>query len=447
MSIAFSCPGCGKNYLVADTFAGKRAKCQKCGATCQVPGGAITTAPAPVPPAPYPSPAPAQDWQGSTPAPRSGGRKRGLILAAVAVVGILLLTGASFGVYKIFFAGSSGLGNDLKFMPADTDLIASIRVDDVMASDTYKDLEKQYADIVSETKKMQEELSLAPSDIGQIVVGVPFSDPENTVAVVHTKKAVEAKDLIAKHKDDFNEVKVGNYTVYEQKPKEIFFKVGQQLGGTGQPVVEPVAPPPSKKDKTMAFCVVDSKLVLAGPGVKAALERDKKPEFSEGMQAAMKAADFSKPVVVAVNLKDALAKFSKASKGMGEMNMAMAMMPPGATEGYDAAVLEVSVASDVKIMATVICKDSAKAEEAKKMADASLAQFKNPMMAGMLGLQGEAKAALDSLEVAQSGNKVIATAKFNLVALVKSAEGMAPRPRTGRAVPPMVTNRLPSGPR
>ncbi len=67
MAIRFSCDGCGATFSVPDNFAGKRAKCKKCGAPVQVPAAvgeaaATSAAPAPMPaaaPAPVPAPAPA----------------------------------------------------------------------------------------------------------------------------------------------------------------------------------------------------------------------------------------------------------------------------------------------------------------------------------------------------------------------------------------------------
>ena len=59
MAIRFSCDGCGATFNVPDNFAGKRAKCKKCGAAVQVPAAeAPVAAPTPVP-SPGPSRPPA----------------------------------------------------------------------------------------------------------------------------------------------------------------------------------------------------------------------------------------------------------------------------------------------------------------------------------------------------------------------------------------------------
>lgn len=41
MSISVQCPGCGKRYKVDERFAGKKAKCQSCGAAIPVPAAAV----------------------------------------------------------------------------------------------------------------------------------------------------------------------------------------------------------------------------------------------------------------------------------------------------------------------------------------------------------------------------------------------------------------------
>ena len=61
---------------------------------------------------------------------------------------------------------------------------------------------------------------------------------------------------------------------------------------------------------TDAFCVAESKVVLIGEleSIRKVLKRDGKPNFSEGMKAAIKQADFSKTIAVAINVKEVLPK-------------------------------------------------------------------------------------------------------------------------------------------
>jgi hypothetical protein len=74
--IAFTCVGCGKSFRVDEGLAGRRSRCEKCGAVTRIP----SPGPPPVAPASRPTPAPTVTANPPAPAPevprRPGPRKR-----------------------------------------------------------------------------------------------------------------------------------------------------------------------------------------------------------------------------------------------------------------------------------------------------------------------------------------------------------------------------------
>lgn len=101
--IEFACERCGKAFKVADTLAGKSAKCKSCGAVIRVPSPAegsapaigITPGPAPTRSAPAPTPTPSvpppMHVGPASPRPAPGRGTSGLGVAAVILGALALL--------------------------------------------------------------------------------------------------------------------------------------------------------------------------------------------------------------------------------------------------------------------------------------------------------------------------------------------------------------------
>jgi hypothetical protein len=233
--------------------------------------------------------------------------------------------------------------------------------------------------------EMEKNTGLTPADIEQFVIGGTLGKTERTaVFMVRTRKALDLKDMLGKMpawKGQITEVKIGNYTTYQK-------------------------PTPTSSD-TGAVCAVDSRLFVLGSAamLKAVLERDQKPEIPPGMQAALNAADFSKSVVVAVNVKD-----------IPNKQAAFQEIPEVApfVDTVDAAVVEVDVTSAVQIQAAIVFNDGSKAYEARNKIDGLLARFK-PQLAALAGTE-----ARDALAVSSLGNKVTVSTRFHVDPLQKS---------------------------
>src|SRR6516165_1376014 len=98
MTIAFSCPGCGKQFKVSENMAGRKAKCSACATIIQVPAATeqrVAAAPEGRRPARAPAPAD-EDIGGDEPAPKRGRKtqpkKKGsktLLFALLGLGGVL----------------------------------------------------------------------------------------------------------------------------------------------------------------------------------------------------------------------------------------------------------------------------------------------------------------------------------------------------------------------
>src|SRR5205085_3553362 len=151
MTIAFQCSGCGATLRVPDTMAGRRGKCPKCATVNRIPGegGQVQTAPSPARPAPAPDAAAEGEEAGGAPEPRppKAARKRGnrTLLFVGLGCGALLLVCMGLGGTGgfLWWYLSSPLGDELTYMPANAEVIASVRLDQLLASDAYKQVENE----------------------------------------------------------------------------------------------------------------------------------------------------------------------------------------------------------------------------------------------------------------------------------------------------------------
>lgn len=390
MLIAFNCPGCGQGYKVADNLAGQAISCKKCGIRVSIPATTTITQ-QPLSPELVSDVPPLAGELVSKPR-RLKKKKSSLVLAIVATClffGCLLPGAVGVGVY-LWLTGSPGVGDGMKFLPANCQIIVSFRMDEIMSSDLYRDFEKQFADMVK-----QQGMALAPADVSRVLVG---SNPHNreSVVIVMTKKAMTAEEILANLKSQTHKTeKVGSYTLYQFDKPNPFDHVVDGI----PPAVPVEANPPVEMPLRQAFCVVDAKLVILGETVtlRAVLQRDKAPELSAGMKAVMKHADFSKPIALAFHVKDTLA----ANNPGFEVDPFGVQKNISKVEGV---AVNVSLRSDVTINATVLCQDTQSAEDVRKMADGGITMTKLAP-----GMNADITQVIGSIKLANSGALVTAS--------------------------------------
>src|SRR5262249_43903420 len=147
-------------------------------------------------------------------------------------------------------------------------------------------------------------------------------------------------------------------------------------------------------DEGPAFCLVNPTLVVVSTRAKALepiLKRDKKAEFSSSFQTVYKKADFSKTFALAVDLKSMMkshgpndGKAGHAGNWWEELTQQIAAeggMPDPAMLGMIGDVVEgfaasVKIGSGVDATASIVCKDSATADNFKKGAEGGVSMMR-----------------------------------------------------------------------
>jgi len=360
MPIAFACPGCAKQFKVPDEMAGRSSRCTQCGKPLVVPGSPAAVAawqPAPQPVAPAMAAAPPAPYDVG--APSAGGRfqisKKMLIMGGAGVFGLIMMGAMVWGGYKLFF-GPSGLGDEVYYLPNNCQTVVSLRPEQILNSDAYKDIKKEVTagkESSSDPEKDLEQLTgLSLGNMQQVVLGMAAtaesSQPE-MVCVIKTIKPVSADDIKSKKMGMTpQETKVRDITVYEV------------MG--------------------IAWCLPESKLVVIAKSdtLKKVLERNKAAEVSEGLRAALKYADFSKAVTMAMDSKEMYAKINDANKKNG-MDLDKVFDKIGIANpmsDIDGGAYQIDVGKDIKVQSVMICKDAKTAEDMKKISDGMATFFK-----------------------------------------------------------------------
>jgi hypothetical protein len=375
MSIAFSCPDCDKSFKVPDAMAGRKAKCSGCGATILISNVlGLTEKPTTKIKSKARIVEDEDDYQEEDAAPRKrrsrraevddvddpdddfddanddrtrkSKKKRGASKTKkksramlLALVGFLVLglcgAGGLGGVALWYFWPASA--ESLKFAPDNCKIVAVINIEQIENSKAYETISKESPKFKKDFGDPLKSDALTKAGVSQVTIagagsvsingmGGPGAD-DQTVIVVKTKNSIDAKDILAdkNNKGPYKEATVNGYTLYEG---------------------------PSD-----AFCVPDKKHVVAGKAdiLRKVLQRDKKPEFSENMNAAMKKVDFSKSVAVAMDSAGAAGN-SPFAKDLNSMELQWA-------------ALEANCKTDIDVTITVQSKSENGAKEIKKKAD------------------------------------------------------------------------------
>lgn len=393
--IVFACPSCAKQFKVPDEMAGRQSRCTQCSTPLTVPASTAAVAawqqgaPQPVPP-PMSAPSPYDVGGVARPADdRFGFLKNKFVIAGVAgVFGVVMLGAVVWGGYRLLFGGS-GLGAEVRYLPDNTQAVVSLRPEQVLNSDAYKELKKEImADqrsSSSDPEKEFEQVSGLPlNNMQQVVVGFSAGGNSEGIIVVKTVKPVTADEIKSKRGGSPPETKVGNYSVYEAFP--------------------------------MAWCVAEPKIVVFGKldQLKKVLERNKDAELSAGLKTALKHADFSKSAVMAVDVKEVYAKTKEESKKQGvdfdKMIDQIGIANP--MGDIDAMTYSLDVGKDIKYQSVSLCKDSKTAEDMKVMSD-GLAVFLRRLFPKYGG------DSFDTWESSTSGSKMTASMTLKTESIVK----------------------------
>lgn len=406
MPITFKCPKCGKAYRVPDAVAGRSSKCKQCGVSIVIPsaGGPVAAvAVAVAQPAIDPAAAaafmtmsesmefqpsqPTQPSQPFQPSRRQPPPRNIVVRMTAACLGLgcmfLLVAG---GAALWFFGAPPGFGASMKYLPDNPMLIVFIRMDETMNSDVLQEIRKDAPEFSQNLDKW-EDLGTPLSNIDFILIG---GDPRKNddVKIIKTKKAITAEEVRPKFRkkfyevlkslpggqvSDFKEVNVGQYVMHQRE--------------------------------SAAFCVVDGKTLISGKDnlVRTILERDKDPELSEEMKAAVKQVDRSRTCTFIADVKAVLVK-NKDPDNVNPFDV------PKALENTSILVGQLNGKGDPRVDLTLFCKDAESAEEIHKLAEKGLAFLKE--FPGLPPQAGETLATvkLETSGVLLKGNAQVKTA-------------------------------------
>ncbi len=290
-------------------------------------------------------------------------------------------------------------GNHQKFFPGNSELVVSVKVDEILSGNFYSQLKKDIPGLeeMLDFKKLTDETGLVPADISQVIAAVYFTgaSPEG-VGIVKMKKAVTAEELLAKHAGPpLKKETVGRYTVYLESE-----------GGV---------------------CLVDGKTIVVGSSkaLRDVLTRDKEPELSLELKRVLQQADFSKTVAVAANLKGIQAQQAAMLGGSVGLDPAKT---DKLLKSMDGIVVQATLASDVDLTVTVLCADARAAEEIKTQLTDALAPLKqNPD-----ALPKEIKDVLDKTTFSTNGSSVVVASRFAVAPLIKVVMEVTAGPGPGK---------------
>ncbi len=300
--------------------------------------------------------------------------------------------------------------DDRDYLPNNFQIYISLDVAAVVKHQAIVDLKKRLPVIEQKfDAEMLEHIGVAPKDIVRLTMGVQmgFDDPTGVyhgdvgIGVLTLNKAttwaeIKAKFKTPKFKTDvsFEEMKVGAYTIYQEKFKYSFGGKPDEKFNTGQ-----------------FFCLPkDNVLIFGSKEAVKVLERGTPPQISPAMADAIKSADPTSTAVIALDLKNMPERERKSMK--------REIMLPGFEEAIDqvnAAILQGKLGEKLQVTATALCKDDAGAVAVKKVADEGMAAVKF-----MLGATDKLPPPV--VDVMKEAAKVVATIKTSTAGNLAKAE-------------------------
>lgn len=257
-------------------------------------------------------------------------------------------------------------GDDLQYLPDGSMLVVSVDLAALLKTRTYE-VAKSRIKAFNESleKGLRDEMGIPATNVARITAGVEAITTDGII-IYTTIKPVSAADIKAGKKPrsfkinfKHREVKVGDYTIYEENYQ--FQSNPKKKSGPVQ--------------AEMAFCVVEDRTVVYGrlEAVKKILERNKKPVLSAGVQAGLKQTGFASAVTLVMDLQ-AIPERDKKS-----MLRDLEKLVPGladVADGMQTLTVRVNEKDNVTGTATMFCKDAASAAEVKKVLDAGLVTLK-----------------------------------------------------------------------
>ncbi|HEY1860000.1 MAG TPA: hypothetical protein VGG61_06580 [Gemmataceae bacterium] len=417
MSIAFSCPDCGKTFKVPDDMAGKKAKCSGCGVMIQIANTVgITERPTS---RSRGTASEADDWQDEPalkkraskpldddeedagedepirrrrPKKRKKQKKAMGKLLAFGMVGlaVLLLLGAGGGFAAWYFWPRNN--DPMKFMPDDCHMIISLKWDELEHSGALQEIQKGqglggFRDF---QRQFHQNSALSQAVVLRIWHGAKtrafgLGDPsggEDYIDVIQTKNAIKLDDYleVSGGANTFTKDRVGRYTIYVAAKETV--------------------------------CLADSKTLIMATKketLRTVLERGKAPVFSKGLQDALDKVNFSKPFVLAVS-----PVAGPQIRAPGAPGAADPFGLDKAVERVDGLALNADIDADMIFGFTIFCRNETSARDFKTAWDKFLGTLKT-----FPGFPKEGMDLLTAVKLNVAGSTVEGTATIKTKTLLK----------------------------
>jgi hypothetical protein len=271
----------------------------------------------------------------------------------------LLLAAAWIGV-----AHPAAAELPLKYLPDGSNMLISARFQEVHDSTFYQNLKKELADFPRGEESFEVETGIAPANLARVTVAGNIAgkgDEGQPMIVFQTRRAVTADDVRQKMKPrsyqkDFkiDEIKVGEYTIYDPS---FHFALAQN---------------PAITIHGEAYVVAENNVVLESrnvDGLRKILGRGRPAELSTTLQNSLKDADEGKTLLYLIDLR-AVTADEEFVKNASRMFGVLVEKNPEMFKQFDSLALDGSLNGDnAALRATLACKDTQAAADAKKMAE------------------------------------------------------------------------------
>jgi len=284
--------------------------------------------------------------------------RRGIPNAAVLAVAGLVVVGflAVVGVGLTLIGGGSP--DALRYLPADSQVVASVNFAQAYNSDLYAKLAAGNPQLAQVRDRMIEGSGVAPEEVERIVFG--GSGPV-VVGVMELSRPIDVDEFIERQTNGRAEQeKVGDATIYVGGMQAFHFP----------------------NDRTMVFGNAAK--------LREVLDPERTAGLSAGMQGLVDGLDFSRTLAMAVVVDSATARMAGGLPVQDEV-----------VQKIRAVMLQVDVDSDVRADVEVHCQDGETAEDMKKLIDGLLALGRQNQE-----LPAEARELIDALNLSVSGDRL-----------------------------------------